>query len=179
MQRKKETFRQAGYTILTLVAVLASFFLARWLLQLFTTPVRADIQVHPDVLVLSDTTAARLSVQLYNQLGLPLDQHPQLMLEIAEGFDSIVIDTVYPGGAILRAGTQPGVATLRIWIEGFAFPYEVTIRVLPFPTGIGYNPIFQFPFHRTPPTDTMRIITEQCIARSQNRVFLPAARQKG
>jgi len=61
------------------------------------------------------------------------------MLEITEGFDSIVIDTVYPGGAVLRAGSKPGTAILRVWIEGFAIPYEVTLRVIPFPEGVGFH----------------------------------------
>ncbi len=122
--------RQSLLTFFLVVAsIVATFFLARWLVVVFTTPERAEITITPEVLPFSPDATAKLEVQLYNKLGIPLADPPQIMLEITEGFEVVTIDSVYPGGAILRPARRPGTATIRIWISGFLFPYEVTLTV--------------------------------------------------
>lgn len=111
------------------VLIATVFLFAMWINRLWNTPESADIEVVPNPVPLYTNAPIRLKVRLYNTFGIEIPQQPQIELEIVEGRESIAIDSVYPGGAILRAADRPGTALLHIWIHGFPLPYEVQIQI--------------------------------------------------
>ncbi len=91
-----------------------------------------DVDVEPRVLAPDGRSEARIAVRFLNGFGMELeDVDRSVHFSIVEGQASATIESAAEGRALLRAGFEPGIVRVKIAIEGFALPHEVSLRVEP------------------------------------------------
>ncbi len=91
-----------------------------------------DVDVEPRVLAPDGRSEAWIAVHFLNGLGMELeDVDRSVHFSIVEGQASATIESAAEGRALLRAGFEPGIVRVKIAIEGFALPHEVSLRVEP------------------------------------------------